>query len=169
MTVPEGQAKELRDSLSRGEFKPSDFVSCGPWSGKVSEIAGLTIREESTLGPTAWDKHAREWDEKVKHLLSLGPRARAEESGWGHFQLWYWGMFGGSKPLPSKAEVVESATLYYAEHPMRTVPSVEHWLREFGPVGGSHKNLTPLAAHVLAAVELEQDALERSGGVKIKS
>ena len=106
------------------------------------------------------------WDAK-RALLSLTPAERAERSAWGHFTMFYWGVFGKNPDAEWRAHVVAKAVEFYTQNPQRTMPTPKCWQELLGLHGSEPMNKS--AFNILSRVEQSQaeDMRELCAEVKV--
>lgn len=103
-----------------------------------------------------YDNYYKERDQ----LLVMSPHERANNSAWGHFSLFFYGIFDRKPKEELKQRVIDWAMKFYQKNPDWTKPSMKLWqdrLIEIGQIKKDYK----MDGKVLNLLELVENRERR--------
>ena len=116
------EAQEINKIWKDNDYERDYKLQIGDISIEKQDIKFILFDKESQQDNSHNDK-IYEYYKKRNHLLSLTPRERAKEVAWGHFKLFYYGIYDKKSDESLKEKVILTAQKYFEENPKWSKPS----------------------------------------------
>lgn len=137
------------------------FISLGTETVRYSAIQSV---ERVPLSDTEDTKRTYAVDQAVFRTIS--PEEKARKASWGHFSLFYWGVFNQHPDPLLLPQVQDVAIGFYRENPDRTCPTPQLWADMLGVE--PHAKLNKVAYRLLRKVEEAQQDEIRALGLNVE-
>ena len=126
--VSDDEARTTRAKMQSGEYTKDSEAQIGMYFGKIGNIGAIFVGEEQRPQDEQYKARLRTYYDGRRELLALGPRERAEKSGWGHFSLFHWMATGQNPPIEMKEKILGIVADFYEKNSAWSKPSLKLWL-----------------------------------------
>lgn len=115
------------------KFKLDSFVEnnesldLGTVIVEKKDIVSVFLDPQPQISNGDFYETLKKYYQKRDELIRLTPLQRAQKSAWGHFLLFYYGIYQTKPPEDMKLKVVEKAVEFYSQNQFRATPSLRCW------------------------------------------
>lgn len=130
LSISQEKAQEIRRMWLDPEIAKDHRFSVGNFAIIKGDIRAILLENETSSENPVEAQNQKYYAERDK-LVALSPEERAKKNSWGHFKLFYWGLFGKVPDEDMRERVSRVAAKFFKENPHRVVPDYELYFEEF--------------------------------------